>query len=310
MLNPTHQSKERFLKLFYEPSIDAHELSTKSRLSLYVLRVESGKFDYEALYEELGNASVAYVLSRSQYADAIKRTEDMQKTVKHVQGRFKDAAQNDGEGGELLLYCFLEAHLGASKILSKMELKTSGNLYINGSDGVHLLELEEGTYHLIFGESKMSSDSTEKDSSFRKGIAAAFKSIKELEVTGTYNEIHLVDSNLMKETFDEKTVEKLKAILLPSAQDKTVNKQNAFGIFVGYEIDISDWDVINMTHTEFEERIKSEVKTLVENRYDYIRKQIVDNALEGYHFYFYALPFIKSNSTNIDQARKKIIENI
>lgn len=310
MLDATHQNKDRFLKLFYAPSIDSYSLSAKSKLSLHVLRVESGKFDYEALYEELGKASIGYVLSRNQYAEAVQKPHDMHKTVKHVQDRFRNATQNKGEGGELLLYCFLETHLGAPKILSKMELKTSNNLYVNGSDGVHLLELDKGQYHLIFGESKMSSDSTKKGSSFQKGIAAAFKSIKELDDNGTYNEIHLVDSNLMKETYDDETVKRLKAILLPSAQDKSVIKQNAFGIFVGYEIDTSDWDVINMSGSDFEAKIKTSVKAMVENQYDYIKQQITKNGLEGYHFYFYALPFVKNSSTNIDKARKKIVERI
>jgi hypothetical protein len=250
------------------------------------------------------------VLSRSQYAAAIKNPIEMQTTVKHVQGRFKDATKNTGEGGELLLYCFLEAHLGAPKILSKMELKTSNELYVNGSDGVHLLELEKGNYHLIFGESKMASDTTDKDSSFRRGISAAFTSIKKLEDNGTYNEIHLVDSNIMKETFDEDTIKKLRDIMLPSAQNKSIKKQNAFGIFVGYEIDTTDWQIIDMTDGQFEQKVRSEVKKLVEDRYDHIKKQIKEKGLEGYHFYFYALPFIKNSTTNIDHARKQIIEHI
>ena len=56
---------------------------------------------------------------------------------------------------KLLLFCFLESQLKAPKILSKLELKTTSGLYVNGADGVHFLKLEDGNYQLIFGESKM-----------------------------------------------------------------------------------------------------------------------------------------------------------
>jgi hypothetical protein len=49
---------------------------------------------------------------------------------KKARGKFIDYINNKGgELGELLLYCFLESHLKAPKILSKLELKTSTNHY-------------------------------------------------------------------------------------------------------------------------------------------------------------------------------------
>lgn len=72
-----------------------------------------------------------------------------------AQERFRDYQSNDGEFGELLLYCLLESHLGAPKILTKMNLKTSHNDYVKGADGVHLLKLNDDEYQIVFGESKM-----------------------------------------------------------------------------------------------------------------------------------------------------------
>jgi len=308
MLEGTYTGKDRFLNLFYDPVLSGFALSPKTQLSLFILRIDGGRFDYDAMYRELGNASIAYVLSRSQYSGYTK--ENAHQTVRYVQGRFRNADVNDGEGGELLLYCFLEAHLGAPKILSKMELKTASNNYVNGSDGVHLLDLGGDSYHLIFGESKMISDSTIKGSSFRKAIADAFKSIKKVEEQGLVDEVQLIDSNLMKEAFDESAIAQLKAILIPSARKSSVKKQNAFGIFVGFEIDTTDWDVIDMSEQEFEDRIKSEVQAATEEKYDYIRNKIIEHGLAGYHFYIYAVPFIKDGSTDIDKTRKQIIGQI
>ena len=60
-----------------------------------------------------------------------------------------------GKLGEILLYLFLENKLDAPKLLSKVELKTSGNQYVFGSDGVHLFQLDNKNFQLILGESKI-----------------------------------------------------------------------------------------------------------------------------------------------------------
>jgi hypothetical protein len=308
MLQQSIKNGKQFLDLFYNPEIDAHELTQKTIVSLYVLRIDGGRFDYESMNRELGNAAITYVFSRTKF-EGIKE-DKLHEHIKQVQESFRDSKVNDGEGGELFLYCFLETHLNAPKILSKMELKTATNDYVKGADGIHLLDLGDGNFHLIFGESKMISDSTEKGSSFRKAIADAFKSIKKVETEGIGGELNLVDSNLMKESYSEATVEFLKKIIKPSARDTTITKMNAFGIFVGFEIDINDWDLQNMTDPDFEKKIKEEVKKAVEEKYDYIKEQITNYDLTGYHFYIYAVPFIKKGDTCIDSTRKKIIEYI
>lgn len=307
-LSTTVKNTEGFLNLFYPPEINGHELTKKTRLSLHVLRTDGGSFDYDSMYRELGNASISYVFSRSKF-EGIK-LETLHEHVKQAQESFRNSGSNDGEGGELFLYCFLETHLGAPKILSKMELKTANNDYVKGVDGIHLLDLGNGNFHLIFGESKMIGDSTEKGSSFRKAMADAFTSIKKVSNDGIGKEVNLVDSNLMKESFSQESVDFLKKILKPSARDTEITKQNAFGIFAGFEIDISDWDLQNMDDIQFQNQIKEEVKKTVEDKYDYITKKIEEQGLSGYHFYIYAVPFIKNGDTTIDTTRKKIIEEI
>ena len=308
MLNISIKNAKEFLDLFYKPEIDSHELTKKTKLSLFVLRIDGGRFAYENMKKQLGNAAVTYVFSRTQF-DQI-RPAQMHESVKKVQDSFRDWSVNDGEGGELFLYCLLETHLNAPKILSKMEMKTAGNDYIKGSDGIHLLSLDNGVFHLIFGESKMIGDSTEKGSSFRKAIRAAFESVKEVETNGIGGEISLVDSNLMKETYDEETLKFLRKIINPSARDVSVYKFNAFGIFIGFEIDISDWNLQEMEDVDFEKKLKEEIRVAVEGKYEYIKEQITAQNLSGYHFYIYAIPFIKNGEINIDTTRKDLIKHI
>lgn len=296
-----------FIGLFHEPHINRYAVAPKVELSMFILKSDGGGFDYTNLYRQLGNASIAYVLSRHRVAGVTPDTHH--EVVKSVQRSFRRSSENKGEGGELLLYCFLESHLKAPKILSKMELKTASNDYVKGADGLHLYEVAPGTYHLIFGESKMIGDSTEPRSSFRKAIVDALDSIKEVESNGLLDEIQLIDSNLMKETFTGDKLSFLKALLVPSGNNGPT-KQTAFGIFIGFEIDIREWPLIEMAASAIEARIHSEVLDMVESRYDFLKKKIVERGLAGYHFYLFALPFVKSAFSDIDSVRTTIIEEI
>ncbi len=57
-----------------------------------------------------------------------------------------------------MLYTMLEAYLKAPKLLTKLELKTDPNHYVNGADGVHLLRIDDNTFQFVFGESKLYAD--------------------------------------------------------------------------------------------------------------------------------------------------------
>lgn len=309
MLKSSIKNGKDFLDLFYKPEIDSHNLTVKTKISLFVLRIDGCHFDYGAMKKELGNAAITYIFSRNKYEEIDKSK--MPELIRESQDLFRKADIKQGEGGELFLYCLLETHLGAPKILSKMELKTAGNDYVKGADGIHLLNLGDGSFHLIFGESKMiANDVKGKNSSFRKAIYDAFQSIKKVEKEGISGEIRLVDSNLMKETFSEEALLYLKKIIKPSALENEITKSNAFGIFVGFEIDINDWDLQQMKDGDFEIKIKQDVKRMVEEKYDYILEQIKKENLDGYHFYIYAIPFIKKGNTGIGQVREEIIKYI
>ena len=117
--------------LLLKTTIDKNK---RDSLNLYALKINANEFNYDNLEEQLVDPMIDYAISRK---------------VK------KQYSKNDGELGELLLFCFLESQLKAPKILSKLELKTTSGLYVNGADGVHFLKLEDGNYQLIFGESKM-----------------------------------------------------------------------------------------------------------------------------------------------------------
>ena len=219
--------------------------------------------------------------------------------------KFVEYTRNNGELGELLLFCFLETHLGAPKILTKLELKTSTSHYVNGADGVHFLKLADGNYQLIFGESKTYHD-------IDRAIADAFKSISNFkngvndkgnQKSGIQYEKSLISDNLFKETFSEEEREFLESLIYPS-KNRKFDVDDAFGIFIGFQVDVSD-DEKAMPTVDFRKLIRNRVDEEVNKYLASIQQKIIDNKLQGHNFYIYVLPF-----TDIDSKRKKIMEAI
>ncbi|WMN03095.1 HamA C-terminal domain-containing protein [Rhodococcus erythropolis] len=287
-------NRESFNALFYEPVTSA--LQSKTNLHLHVLRVQNGDFDLPSLYRALKNNSVAYVLSRLNYKQVLSDPGRMVEVVNKVQSQFRKPDARSGEGGEVILYSLLEGHLGAPKVLSKMELKTSSQHYVHGSDGVHLLHIDGSSYQLIFGESKMYGNAKGKpDGSARLGIKAAFESIEKVHDEGLEFETWLVQSELLKEHLDEASVAALSSILLPSARgtNSAVTKANAFGIFVGYEVDLTDVKFEELTLPDTESLIRERASHAIKAEQDTIKNEIINRGLGIYPFHIYAVPFTK-----------------
>ena len=253
------------------------------------------------LFTEMANNILGYVYSRNKLDECQNDISNTLEFVTNAQEKFKTPDPTAGEGGELLLYSFLEGHLGAPKILSKMELKTSSEHYVHGSDGVHLLEGKPGEYQLIFGESKMYAD-------IRQGIKSAFKSMGEIKQKRFESDTWLTESELLKESIDSNRIELLKSILLPPASDGLVTrKTNSFGVFLGFEIDVTTYPFEDHDDAEIENYICSRAKETIVNEIPTIRHEIIKRGLGGHHFHFYSTPFLKENINGklcgIDNAR-------
>lgn len=201
----------------------------------------------------------------------------------------------------------MEGHLGAPKILTKLELKTSRNLYVNGSDGVHLKKISDRKYQLIFGESKTYHD-------LNGAFVSAFKSISEFvnEVNANGNdksginfEKGLIFKNIERDIFEKDEEEILNILLYP--EEKTnynLSLDDAFSIFIGYDIDIKD-EQLKLSNDEFHTEIKRKVVEQIKAYKDNIYKLIQDYELIGYTFYVFIMPF-----TNIDENRKEILKRV
>lgn len=295
MLETNIESK--FLNLFYHDLQD-QILDNDNTLNLFVLKVKNNAFAYDELIEELGNNLCHFALSRQN----VKRLIEEQKfntLVQTAKSKLRNHSINEGELGEILLYCILESYLKAPKILTKLELKTANNDYVKGADGVHLLKVDDKNYQLIFGESKLESD-------VKNGIYSAFGSIKKFltkEGKSKY-EIELLNTNLAKESFDNDSYEVLKKIIIPSAKDDETYLDYSFGIFLGFNIEIND-EERKMSNSDFRTCIREKVKTHIQENLTSINFQLQKSEFTGYKFYVYIIPF-----SDIAEKRKEIIEQI
>ena len=267
-------------------------LKNNNCLRLFHLDISNNEFSYIGLHSLLQKNIGRYVFSRAMI-DKLTVEGDAEAIGLRAVELLRDASNpNDsgagGELGEILLYLFLEIKLGAPKLLSKMELKTSPNQYVFGSDGIHLLRLDNKIFQLILGESKIKGD-------LEDAVDNAFNSIKTVSAQPS-NELRLVDSRIFTETFDEQTTNFIKSLIIPSKRDASISVDKAFGIFLGYTLGV---DASQYSNTEFREVVNRKLKDDFTKVAKYIEGKINNSGLAGYSFYFFLLPF---NDASKDRA--------
>ena len=126
---------------------------------------------------------------------------------------FKQAnrkTNRNGEFGELITYLLIESVLKAPQFVAKMSLKTSSQMPIHGSDGIHLsYDSNSGKLSLYWGESKC-------HASVQHAIVKAVKSIADnLEHKKMTRELYLVEQYFDLNGFPEDFREAILSFLDP-----------------------------------------------------------------------------------------------
>lgn len=272
-------------------------------LNIFMCPINARKFDHNQISLVLVDSVIDYAISKKNITKYQNKPGRLSQIARK---KFKEYLNNTGELGELLLYCFLEGHLNAPKILTKMEMKTSNKMYVNGSDGVHLLSNCDGTYKLIFGESKLYKNISD-------ALYEAFKSINDFineintsgeNKSGINYEKDLISSNIDNFELSDEDKAILEFIIYPSKNEKKLHIDDAFSIFIGYEIDISE-ETKKCTSSDFIDEVKKKILLELDSFENKVYKKINDNNLLGHTFFVYIVPF-----TDIDNTRRKILEDI
>lgn len=163
---------ELFASLAREPSEDLAALlaaccenvvltDTKTTSRVHLLgRDGNGVVRVDALTKLLARQVVDFCVPRSRLEEArvhMQRTgsaEEFSRLEEEARQLFT-SLERSGEAGELLLYTLLERMLGLPQLLCKMSLKTSRQMHVHGTDGVHARLEHDGKLALYWGESKL-----------------------------------------------------------------------------------------------------------------------------------------------------------
>lgn len=276
--------------------------SQSNNLELFTCPINANQFDYSRMVDNLLESVADFSISRKTKEKYLGSPMTLSQKARE---KFRDYKENKGELGEFLLFCFLEGHLNAPKILSKLELKTSTNMYVNGSDGIHFLKLPSGNYQLIFGESKLYDDLTD-------GLRDAFQSINDFlkeenqkgeEKSGINYEKSLISSSVFKEAWTTEEEEFIGHLIYPT-NSTSFEVDDAFGIFIGFEIDLND-NQRKLPNDKFRAMIDEHINGIVAKKILNIEKYIEQHKLYGYNFYIYLMPFL-----DIELSRTKILESL
>lgn len=267
-------------------------LKNNNCLRFFHFDISNNAFTYAGLHKYLQRNIGRYVFSRATIDSLIKDGDSDAIGLKAIELLRTAKNSNDpgagGELGEILLYLLLEQKLHAPKLLSKVELKTSKNQYIFGSDGVHLLSLDNVQFQLVLGESKIKKD-------LNLAVDAAFCSISNVAEDST-NEIRLINKNILSESFSEDETQFIQSLIVPQKRNQDLSLDKAFGIFLGYTLDI---DSSQYSNQEFRQAVSQKIKEEAESIADLIEKEIVQKKLHDYSFYFFMIPF---NDAQKDRA--------
>lgn len=289
-----------FIPIEHDLSLD---LVNENKLNIYHLRAENRQFKYEELTEFcIANLS-QYICNRKVVKEA-KTPAEIQVLYNRSRKLLREIKSNDdngagGELGEILLYLFLEKCLGAPKLLSKMEIKTTKNQYVYGADGVHLYftndEDGQPIYQFVIGEAKIKNDILD-------ATRVAFDSIKnsldEIDI-----ETALVSGEILKETCTEDEAKTIMQMILPSEDlaDEYSTREKAIGLFIGYTGNYEE----DVTNSLWNKSINDKIKKDIQRAVNTMKKKIDALGLKGYSFYCYYLPF-----NNAENDRKNILNDI
>lgn len=197
-----------------------------------------------------------------------------------------------GEGGEVLLSILAETLLRLPQLFTKMVLKTSAEMHVHGSDGIHVgVNDQSGNLAVYWGESKLYKDAA-------AAVNQCFSSLAPflLEAGGS-GAAQERDLQLMRDGLsldDLELVEALKRYLNPD--DPMFKKLEYRGLcLVGFDSD----SYPTSPNSKETQEVKEEIETTFEKNKGQILNRITAEQIESFIIEIFCLPF-----PSVDNFRK------
>ena len=271
--------------------VDVCQVSNGFDIEFRRLSVASQTFDYTAIKDYLKKNLGLYVFSRLEIEKMVEKEQDHMITQQAIElmTRKGNFAQLGDEVGNMILYVLLERILDAPKVFYQIEV-AAGTLTNNG--GLHLLRAKtpDGSHQIIFGESKLVGDLT-------SAVDAAFEVVASSKDKDTQM-LPLLEPTIMNIVGNKATRDYLKSILIPVERDEKTEVNNAYGIFLGYNLGVD-------AGADFVKRAEQKMNADIKACIPHIKRKIEELKLSHLSFYFYIIPF-----TNVDNDKDEIIRAV
>jgi Cap4 SAVED domain len=195
--------------------------------------------------------------------------------------------EKTGEFGELLLYILVQEILELPQLISKMSLKTSGQLHYQGADGIHVkYDKSDDSLSLYWGESKM-------EQTIYSGLRNCFESLK-LFLLDTYGhdstqtrDLQLITSNI-SENINNPDLEDI-LVRYFDLDDDLSNKLKYKGIcFVGFDSNHYPSSPFEKTTEVLIKAFQTEMSQWLETSGKQIKKHV---NLEKFEIHLFLIPF-------------------
>lgn len=280
---------------------------TNSKCYCYSLKTDANNnLRLKDLIEFIDERIVDYAIPKEEIDKAYKYQTETGSSSKILRLRkqalslFTNLKQT-GEGGEILLYILAIEILKIPQLISKMSLKTSGQLHYQGSDGIHVKYNDiDNKLELFWGESKMYEN-------INTAISKCFDSLKGFLLDSySYSSTQERDLVLITQNIKNNVNNEEFENLIVKYFDKDSDLSNSLvykGIcFIGY--DMKSYKELNISKTSTE--INDEIKNELTNHYLNISKKIKKHQmLDKKEIHVFLMPF-----PSVKEFRKYYLETL
>jgi hypothetical protein len=259
-------------------------------MKFHYIQLQGGNIRLNDFISVIHQGIIPFALTREDARD----TNYLNAPQKTVEARERYVrSKKSGELGELALYMFLESKEEAPQILSKISLKTSGNMHVHGSDAVHVKINDAGEIILLLGESKVYKD-------LNSSVTACLDSIFDFyfdELVDGRTQFDF-DLKLIKENMDIENPE-LKGFLHDLLNPWKGGKENLYYVnacFITFEI--PELAELSFNGREAEARLQTLYREKMIEIVRIITRKLSQRNQMGLKFHFFFLPVL-----NAEKAR-------
>ena len=217
-------------------------LGTQAKAYCHCLKIDAnGNLRIKDLVDFIDTKILEYAIPKKEIDEANKYFNETQSASKVIALRKKanslfTSLEKTGEGGEILLYILIQEFLKIPQLISKMSLKTSGQVHYHGADGIHVkYDTETKCLDLYWAEAKMYQN-------LNDAITNCFNSLKGFLLdTMSYNstqerDLQLITANIQANVNDTELEDLLVGYF--DKDNELSNKVVYKGIcFIGFDYD-------------------------------------------------------------------------